>query len=224
MSSSLEQVQKSAEHCMKNEAFTEAFFHWTKAIHLAEQMDQGAVSSHMFAQRSKCFMQSDQFYYAMEDARKVIDLEPSHPMGHLRLAEVYYETGHYVEALPEINRCFQLAPSKLEKDHLLEWQKKCRKNAAKQRMKDQQLPFVGAAIGIVIASLGVVADALAYGSASVIAHPVLKALVVILLACACYIIALLVKRNAINNRKALLQSPPDLLPKSSPNGFRAKSD
>ena len=141
--SSLLQVQNSAENCMKNEAYTEAFFHWTKAIHLAG--DQ--VNSHMYSQRSKCFMQSDQFYYAMEDARKVIDLEPSHPMGHLRLAEVYYETGHYMEALPEINRCFQLAPSKLEKDHLLEWQKKCRKNAAKQRMKDQQLPYVGAAIG-----------------------------------------------------------------------------
>ena len=148
--SSLIEVQKSAENCMKNEAYTEAFFHWTKAIHLVEQMggdQKDQVNSHMFAQRSKCFMQSDQFYYAMEDARKVINLEPSHPMGHLRLAEVYYETGHYLEALPEINRCFQLAPSKLEKDHLLEWQKKCRKNAAKQRMKDQQLPYVGAAIG-----------------------------------------------------------------------------
>lgn len=141
---------------MKNEAYTEAFFHWTKAIHLVEQMGGGQedqVNSHMFAQRSKCFMQSDQFYYAMEDARKVINLEPSHPMGHLRLAEVYYETGHYLEALPEINRCFQLAPSKLEKDHLLEWQKKCRKNAAKQRMKDQQLPYVGAAIGTFVVIL-----------------------------------------------------------------------
>ena len=44
-----------------------------------------------------------------------------------------------------------------------------------------QLPYVGAAIGIVIASLGVVADALAYGSASYIAHPVLKALIVIVI-------------------------------------------
>ena len=57
-----------------------------------------------------------------------------------------------------------------------------------------------------------------------IAHPVLKALVVILLAGACYVIALTVKRNAINNRKALLQSPPDLLPKTSSNGTRTKLD
>ena len=130
---------------MKNEKFAEAFFHWTKAIHIGEVKDE--VTSHMYAQRAKCFMLSDQFYYAMEDAKRVIDMEPSHPLGHLRLAEVFYETGHFMEALPEINRCFQLAPAKLEKDHLLEWQKKCRKNAAKQKLKDEQLPYVGAAIG-----------------------------------------------------------------------------
>ena len=146
--SSLEDVVKCAEICMKSEKYTEAFFHWTKAIHMSEQKGI-AATPHMYAQRAKCFMSSDQFYYAMEDAKRVIEIEPSHPLGHLRLAEVFYETGHFIEALPEINRCFQLAPSKLEKDHLLEWQKKCRKNAQKQKLKDEQLPYVGAAIGII---------------------------------------------------------------------------
>ena len=145
MSFTLEDVEKSAEMSMKSEKYTEAFFHWTKAIHMSEQ--KGKATTYMYAQRAKCFMSSDQFFYAMEDAKRVIDMEPSHPLGHLRLAEVFYETGHFLEALPEINRCFQLAPSKVEKDHLLEWQKKCRKNAAKQKLKDEQLPYVGAAIG-----------------------------------------------------------------------------
>lgn len=62
-----------------------------------------------------------------------------------------------------------------------------------------------------IAALGVVADALAYGSSSYIAHPVLKALVVILMALAFYSIAVLIRRSSVNNRKALLLPPPDLL-------------
>ena len=32
----------------------------------------------------------------------------------------------------------------------------------RQRIREEQLPFVGAAVGIVIASIGVVADALAF--------------------------------------------------------------
>ena len=68
----------------------------------------------------------------------------------------------------------------------------------------------GAAVGIVIASLAIVADALAYGSASYIAHPVLKAIIVILVASSCYFMSLIIRTNAINNRKSLLSPPPDL--------------
>ena len=50
----------------------------------------------------------------------------------------------------------------------------------------------------------------AYGSGSYIAHPVLKAIIVILVAGSCYFIALVVRSSAINNRKSLLMSPPDL--------------
>ena len=47
--------------------------------------------------------------------------------------------------LNQITSCLQV---KAEKDYLLEWQRKCRRDAAKQKMKDEQLPYVGAAIGI----------------------------------------------------------------------------
>ena len=221
--SSIDQIKLSAEQCMKQEKYAEAFFHWTKAIHMAE--NKGLMDPNLYAQRSKCFIQTDQFHYAVEDANKVIALDPKNPLGHLRLAEVYYETGHFIEALPEISLCFTLTNGKAEKDYLLEWQRKCRRNAAKQKMKDEQLPYVGAAIGIVIASLGVVADALAYGTASYIAHPVIKAIVVIIIAGTCFLIALFLQRNAIRSRKALLEAPIDLFSQLSSNGTsRTKSD
>lgn len=224
MMSRIEEVKKSAEKCMKEEKYAEAFFHWTKAIHL---MPKNSSDSHadlvkIFAQRAKCFMQTEQFYYAKEDANKVLEMDPKNALGHLRLAEVYYETGHFLEALPLIGKCFSLTSGKAEQDYLLEWQKKCRKNAAKQKLKDEQLPFVGAAIGIVIASLGVVADALAYGSSSYVAHPVLKALIVIGIAGTCYLIAVVIRRNTQNNRKSLLLPPIDLL--NSGGSEKSKSD
>ena len=203
----IEELKFSAEKCMKNGKYAEAFFHWTKAIHMAES--KGKLETNMFAQRAKCFIQNDQFYFALEDANKVIAIEPNNIMGHLRLAEVYFETGHYTQALPEISKCFTLSQVKAEKDYLLEWQRKCRRDAAKQKMKDEQLPYVGAAVGIVIASLGVVADALAYGSSSYIAHPVLKAIIVIVIAGSCFLVAYLIQRQTINSRKALLEPPID---------------
>jgi tetratricopeptide (TPR) repeat protein len=135
-----EDVKSKAENCMKEEKFAEAFFHWTKAIHLAVagKTNSGGgpeVESKMYAQRAKCLLQSDQYYYALEDAKKVLDLDPQNAMGHLRLAEVYYETGHFMEALPVIGKCFQISTGKSEKDYLLEWQRKCRRDAAKQKIK-----------------------------------------------------------------------------------------
>ena len=203
------QVMLSAEKCMKEEKYAEAFFHWTKAIRM-EMPGDATLTTKMYAQRAKCFIQTEQFYYAYEDAKHVLQLDPEYALGHLRMAEVYYETGHFSEALPVIGQCFALTPGKAEKEYLMEWQRKCRRDAAKQKMKDEQLPYVGAAIGIVIASLGVVADALAYGSSSFIAHPVLKALVVMIMAGSCFLMAVLIRRSSVSNRKALLMPPPDL--------------
>ena len=89
---------------------------------------------------------------------------------------------------------------------------------------DEQLPYVGAAVGIVIASLAIVADALAYGSSSYIAHPVLKAIIVILVASSCYFMSLIIRTNTINNRKELLSAPPDLFGIDNNQTQRSKID
>ena len=48
-------------------------------------------------------------------------------------------------------------------------------------------------------------DALTYGSGSYIAHPVVKAIIVMLVAGSCYLVALIVRTNSINNRKSNLE-------------------
>ncbi len=203
---------ETAVKAMEAEKYSEAFFYWTKAIRMAEQL--GINDLKLYINRAKCFLQAEQYYYAMQDANHVLTADPDNILGHLRKAEIFYETGHLLEAIPEIGKCFDLATTKEEKEQVLQWQKKCRSEASRQRMREEQLPYVGAAVGIVISSIGVVADALAYGSGSYIAHPVLKALVVMITAGTCYLAALFYRYKSGQTRKALLAPPPavDKLP------------
>ena len=85
----IEDLKFSAEKCMKDGKYAEAFFHWTKAIHIAES--RGKLETNLFTQRAKCFIQNDQFYFALEDAKKVIEMDPNNMMGHLRVIQIIIE-------------------------------------------------------------------------------------------------------------------------------------
>jgi tetratricopeptide (TPR) repeat protein len=128
------EMVSSAEKCMQDGKFAEAFFHWTKIIHFAEQKSE--LQPTMYTQRAKCFIMNEQFHYALEDSKKAMDMNPDNAICHLRMAEVYYETEHYMEALPIIGKCFELTCGKAEKDHLLAWQQKCRKKFNAQKLKE----------------------------------------------------------------------------------------
>ena len=50
--SPFEDVKTRAETCMKDERYAEAFFHWTKAIHMVtDGKVELAVESKLYAQR-----------------------------------------------------------------------------------------------------------------------------------------------------------------------------
>ena len=71
-------------------------------------------------------------------------------------------------------KCFQMSTN--EKEHCMDWVRKCRRDLARDQGLYRQYPFVGAAIGIVISVLGVIFDFLVYKQDSLIAHPFLKVL------------------------------------------------
>ena len=52
--------------------------------------------------------------------------------------------------------------------------KRCKREISKQKSMDKQYPFVGAAVGIVLSTLAVVADFIAHGTTSLIANPIFK--------------------------------------------------
>ena len=128
--------------------------------------------------------------------------------GYMRKAEVMFSVQCYSEALEAYLKCFQLSAS--DKEHFHEMAKKCKREMAKESSLNEQYPFVGAAIGIVVSVCGVTLDAIASGANSMIAHPFLKILVVILVSASCYFVALQYRRLIVNSRRQLLEPPIDI--------------
>ena len=70
------ELKLSADKCMKEGKYAEAFFHLTHAIKLCPE---SATSQRMdlFSLRSKCFLKQQQFYLAMQDALDLINIGPT---------------------------------------------------------------------------------------------------------------------------------------------------
>ena len=114
----------------------------------------------------------------------------------------------YSEAAEGYLKCFQLSAN--DKDHFHEMAKKCKREMAKECSLNEQYPFVGAAIGIVVSVCGVTFDALVSGANSVIAHPFLKIFVVIFISASCYFVARYFRRFIVSSRRHLLEPPIDI--------------
>ena len=85
---------------------------------------------------------------------------------------------------------------------------------AKQRTLDAQYPFVGAAVGILVAVAVVVYDYAVNGPKSYIGHPLLKVLVVIAVSGSCFGVANFMRDQVVASRKTMLEPPPDMFPET----------
>ena len=126
------------------------------------------------------------------------------------MSEVYYQTQNYDMATEAFQKSFQHSASREEKESFLDWSRKCKRELAKQRSLESRYPFVGAAIGIVIAVVAIAADFATYGTESMIGHPLIKVCVVVVVSISCYIVATFIRNQIISSRKSILEPPPDL--------------
>ena len=60
------EIKDQADKCMKEEKWAEAFFHWSHAIKLIPD------ETEFYFQRSKCFILTQQYHYALEDSSALI--------------------------------------------------------------------------------------------------------------------------------------------------------
>ena len=199
--------QEQAEQCMRASKFTEAFFHWTHAIQSLPR--SAGPQPHFHFQRSKCFLEEQQLYFALQDAEVVIRLSPETSHGYLRKAEVMFSVGDYAQALGLYQKCFQL--SHKDKDSFMERIRKCQKLAARETGLDQQIPFVGAAIGIVVSILVVIADYVSQREESPLSHPFLKVVFVVLVSGLCFAMAQLYRKVTVKSKRNALEPPVDIM-------------
>ncbi|ESO87615.1 hypothetical protein LOTGIDRAFT_127724, partial [Lottia gigantea] len=66
-----EELKKKGNECMKAGNHTEAVFHYTHAIKIESK------NAILYSNRSAAFLKIEQFYLAIQDARKSIQLDPN---------------------------------------------------------------------------------------------------------------------------------------------------
>ncbi|RXG61531.1 Small glutamine-rich tetratricopeptide repeat-containing protein 2 [Armadillidium vulgare] len=155
------ELKAKGNECVKTGNYAEAVLHYTHAIKLNENIPQ------LYSNRSHAFLKLQHFYYALQDAKEAIRLDPTWYKAYYRQGEVEFAAKHYTEALQSYQKASQIYPDPT----LLECVLRTSKEYQKQEKLDRQTPWVAAGIGLIIGVLLVVVDA-TVPKASVFQHPI----------------------------------------------------
>nr|ACO15513.1 Heat shock protein sti1 homolog [Caligus clemensi] len=211
LSEDSKELKRLAQAAVSRKDFTSGFIYLSQAIRLEPD------NYELYLERNLCFMEEEQFHFALKDAEVLIRLRPGDPQGYKRVGEVYFTTQNYSQSLQAFLKSFQVSKTTAEKEKVMEWVKKARKEFSKQSMLDREYPFLGAAVGIVLAAIGITGDYLIRRHETFLAHPLMKVLAVILTALVGYGFAYLLRNHIKNSRAFLLEPPIDLLSEEEPN-------
>ncbi|KAL2717817.1 hsp70-Hsp90 organizing protein 3-like isoform X1 [Vespula squamosa] len=202
--------------CVKEQKYEEAMFHYTHAIKLDPQ------NYSLYSNRSFVFLKMKQYHYAMEDALMTIQLKPDWTKGYFRKAEVESQTFRFSEALQSYNKALSLQPNE---PGILKAINRTSGMLMKDRRADQQIPWLGAGVGIILGVIVVIADYVFTNKPTltvrqnVFWHPLLMALLTISIAMLGFCIAKGFRYFVKCQRKSLLEPPIDLYPESNKDEF-----
>ncbi|XP_060526118.1 uncharacterized protein LOC132701882 [Cylas formicarius] len=191
-------LKELGNNAVKESKFTEAILHYTHAI----KLDPDNYT--LYSNRSYAFLKEQQYYFALEDANVAIRLNPSWPKGFFRKGEVEYATGHYIAAYEAYRLALKLKP---EDANIVEALNRSAREILREKEADAKIPWLGAGIGIVIGVVIVIADCLFTLKPT---HPLLMALVTIVIALVGYGVARSYRSYVKCQRDGLLEPPPDL--------------
>ncbi|XP_045101842.1 heat shock protein sti1 homolog isoform X2 [Portunus trituberculatus] len=200
------ELREKGNECVRAGNFAEAILHYSHAI------KQDGSSPQLYSNRSFAFLKLQQYYHALEDANEAIRLDPTWAKGYFRRGEVEFATGLFDHALESYRRASQLHNDPT----LLECVLKANRELTRQQKVDQQTPWVGAGIGLILGVLVVVGDA-AVANASILTHPVLQSLVTIVFSLLGLGLGFCYRAYIQNTRKALLERPLDLMDMDNDN-------
>uniref|UniRef100_A0A1B6FIQ3 Uncharacterized protein n=1 Tax=Cuerna arida TaxID=1464854 RepID=A0A1B6FIQ3_9HEMI len=200
-----EQVQELKEQgnkCMKEGKAMEAVFHYSHAI----KLDPKNYS--LYSNRSLAFLKSQQYYYALEDAKETIRLKPDWPKGYFRKGEVEAATYNYTDAVLSYTLALRLLP---EDPTLAAALERTTRERARNMKADAQIPWLGAGVGLILGVMLVIADHVV-ADKPMLSHPVLMALITITIAMVGYCVARGYRYYMSCQQQGLLDPPIDLFP------------
>ncbi|XP_074099771.1 serine/threonine-protein phosphatase 5-like [Cotesia typhae] len=208
MSEEEDKVQKLKEdgnNCVRQQKYPEAMFHYTHAIKI------NPSNYSLYSNRSFVFLKMQQYHFAMEDAMMTIKLKPDWTKGYYRKAEVEFYTFRFDDALHSYRQALSLQPNDPD---IMEAINKASRSLIKDQRADQQIPWLGAGIGIILGVIVVIADYV-FTNKPTLTHPLLMALLTISIAMIGFGIAKGFRYFVKCQRKSLLEPPFDLLEENS---------
>ncbi|XP_046400546.1 stress-induced-phosphoprotein 1-like [Ischnura elegans] len=197
---SADEVQEQKEEgnkCVKDGNYIKAVLHYTNAIKLDPQ------NFSLYSNRSLVLLKMQQYYYALQDANETIRLKPDWAKGYFRKGEVEYATFHFSDALLSYKMALDLQP---DDQSIMEAIRRATQGWQKDRKADEQIPWLGAGIGIIIGVTIVIAEHVLMQKPT-LGHPILMALLTIGIAMLGYGIARGFRYYVKCQRKALLEDP-----------------
>ncbi|XP_043276851.1 protein TOM71-like [Venturia canescens] len=196
----VQNLKEKGNACVRQQKFEEAMFHYTHAI----KMDPQNFS--LYSNRSYVFLKMQQYHFALEDAVMTIQLKPDWTKGYYRKAEVEFHTFRFSDALHSYRKALSLQPND---PSILEAMNKASRSLIKDQRADQQIPWLGAGIGIILGVIVVIADYV-FTNKPTLTHPLLMALLTISIAMLGFAIAKGFRYFVKCQRKSLLEPPIDL--------------
>lgn len=202
--SEVQSLKEIGNACVKEQKYEEALFHYTHAIKIDPQ------NYSLYSNRSFVFLKMQLFHFAMTDALITIQLKPDWSKGYFRKAEVESQTFRFSDALQSYNKALSLQPNE---PGILKAMNRASELLVKDRRADQQIPWLGAGVGIILGVMVVIADYV-FTNKPTLTHPLLMALLTISIAMIGFCIAKGFRYFVKCQRKSLIETPIDLYPEN----------
>ncbi|GLV31626.1 Stress induced phosphoprotein 1 [Carabus blaptoides fortunei] len=190
-------IKEKGNDALKQGKYEEAVLHYTHAIKL------DAKNYSIYSNRSYAFLKMQQYYYALDDAKETIKLNPQWPKGYFRRAEVEFATFHFSDALVSYQQALILKPDDCDIANAIS---RANKEWKKDLKADDQIPWLGAGIGIVLGVIIVIADFICTNKPT-LTHPLLMASLTIAIAMMGYGAARAFRYYVKCQRNGLLEVP-----------------
>lgn len=136
--------KEKGNQSVKEKNYKEAIVHYSNGLR------KNPVDFFLYSNRSFAYLKLKQYYYALSDAERVIELRPDFVKGYFRKAEVLRETFQYDEALLNYGRALKLEPNN---DVIISNLRLTAGMCNRESMLEKNVPWVGAGVGVIIGGL-----------------------------------------------------------------------